>query len=112
LTREKEDILAQRTEALEAHAERRARARGRRKKLTLIVFFIVLIIGGVVSPGFGPLLSCAWILGLIAIPGFVFRSIRMPLDSRQRIMDEYDARLAPVERQLQANRSILEILPI
>lgn len=55
--------------------------------------------------------SGAWIIGLIAIPTFVFRTIKMPPDEHQKIMADYDMQLAPVQRHLQANRSILESLP-
>ena len=117
LTQEKQQILALRAQALEAHQKKRAHARGRRLTLAGISFLVLLLAGPtainqIKMTALNTALTLAWMLSLIVIPVLVFLKTRMPRStSAQQVISDYDAQLASIEAHLQANRAIVSTLP-
>ena len=109
-------LLEERARLLvEASARVDAAVRGRRY-LTLIAFLIVLMGGSslVRSVDGTPalLLKLLWLLGCVVLPVVVYRRVRMPTDNSGLFVRDIDERIKRVKAHIDANRAILDQLPI
>lgn len=117
LTRERDEVRAERATALKAHAENYERARSGRFKLSAVIFVALVFIGGTVSgdinvnPTIQSVIRFVWMIAVFGIPIFVFRRVKLPPNDPKKVSGEYDVRLARIEEHLLANRSILDRLP-
>ena len=117
LTNELNQLTARRTEAIASEKETLRRARSGRKSLTIltlvVVFFggLMLIGSATVRPAIQVFLNILWYIAVIAIPVFVFKTVKMPRISSKSVVSDIDMQIARVEEHLKANRRILDELP-
>ena len=118
LTNELNQLTALRTEAIASEKETLWRARSGRKYLTIltlvVVFFggLMLIGSATFRPTIQVFLNILWYIAVVAIPVFVFKTVKMPSITSKSVVSDIDMQIAKVEEHLKANRRILDELPV
>ena len=57
-------------------------------------------------------LNILWYIAVVAIPVFVFKTVKMPSITSKSVVSDIDMQIAKVEEHLKANRRILDELPV
>ena len=108
-------LQQQRHAVIEAAKERVASAKRGRKKLTWIVFLVVFFVTPSLVTQFNGavagVLGIAWLIGCVALPMFVYRKVKLPVDDTAARVAPIEERIQRVQAHLAANAAILDELP-
>jgi len=99
----------------DASARFEAAVRGRRY-LTLVAFAMV-VVGGLtlasaVDGAKAQILNLLWLLSCVVVPVVVYRKVKMPTDNSGLFVRDIDERITRVNAHIEANRAILDQMPI
>jgi DNA-directed RNA polymerase subunit RPC12/RpoP len=110
---------AARGSALTLAQARTDSARRGRRMLTLITFVVMLFLGSALLGAVGPtsasvsaILRVCWAVAVLGVPAFVYRKIKLPPDTAASIAARFDDEIRKITLHLDANRAILDRLPI
>lgn len=108
-------LQQQRQAAATAAAERVASAKRGRKKLTwiafLAVFFLTPSLFARTNGALAAVMGIAWLVGSVAVPIFVYRKVKLPVDDTATVVAPIDERIQRVQAHMAANAAILDELP-
>lgn len=118
LRRELANLQDEMLAAVKAAVEKRENSLSMRRNNAFIGFFFTLVFGSSIVGVAGlsiiltGLLAVVWVISLIAIPLYLYQNAKIESDDSLQVRYEYKKKLEIIQLHIEANRKILDQLPI
>lgn len=120
LAREMTQLQEQRAAAIAQAKDHFEGALRGRRMLTIITFVVVFFAlpafvgSGAAGPGgiWGIPLTLGWLVACVMVPRYVYKKVKLPPDATATVAADFDQRIANVQAHIDANRRILDRLPV